>query len=156
MLDAQLADLDPGQSRRALAFWIKRLLDQEASLWELVNGWASSDSPQPYDERSPLLNPTRHDPVQLVAALPQNEVELTSTVLSPSLKGLVEDLFRYSGLAVTSSLLGHAYITGSGTSDISLRQPAGLSHGAWLEVEKFVVEVKLLSPDVSLHSCTHG
>lgn len=81
-----------------------------------------------------------------------NEVTITGSILVPSYTALVRAFFRTSSIRVASYHVGAAVDVGSGTSDMGLLRDDGITVAEWEDYEKFVLEVKLLSPLVS-HLC---
>lgn len=145
-----LSELDDTRAEIALAGWHSNLRTQEATLWRPVE--TPIHNPPPYSMRSAARTAPGYDSVQLTETLPQNEAEIASAILALSLNRLTEDLIRESNCEVTSSLVGPAEDCGSGTSDIGLRRPRAMDRVGWDNVEKFVLKVKLLSPDVRVRS----
>lgn len=147
----KLDQLDQHQSDVALFFWQSNLLQQEATLWTPV--CLPIANPPPYAERVASQPAVRYEPVQQKFPLPQNENAVTMTILRPVIQALVADLFLHTGLEVTSSIIDEAPAAGPGTSAIGLRRPEDVDEEQWLNVQKFLIQVKLLSPEVRLTMC---
>lgn len=145
--------MPPEEAADLLGLWHVNLRAQERSLWKAVNRRITNPPPYPVRVRRDPL-PPRYDPVALVRNLPANEVAITNSLLIPSFTNLVRDFFDdMSGFSVDSCELGVPPDIGSRTTDIALLIGTGLSSDVWKDYLKFLVEVKLLSPDVSLWSC---
>lgn len=143
--------MSPEEAKVLLDEWHVRLRDQEGALWEMADQLVRFPNPPPYPvrvSRDPL--PPQYHPVTLVGQLPTNEIGITTNLLIPPFTRLVRRFFKISGFPVDSCEVGAAPDIGSGTSDIALLG-AALSSDARRDYLKFLVEVKLLSPDVSLY-----
>ncbi|CAK9782433.1 unnamed protein product [Cutaneotrichosporon oleaginosum] len=140
---AAMERLSDSRAEVLLLRWHDALRMQEARLW----AFASLDSvwpPTPYAQRGPSTTD-----VTLVSSLPDNEVGITGEILVPSIKQLVHAFFQSNWIDTLSHVVGAAPDVGSGTADIALRRPAdwtSQSKPDWDNVEKFVIETKLLSP----------
>lgn len=143
-----LGQLPDTRSEMALARWHTNLRSQEGTLWKAVD--PPIRNPPPYAFRLALQPTPAHDQIRLIDPIPQNEPGITASILAPSLRNLVSDFFQDTGVTVLSSAVDVAAENGSGTSDIGLRKTQELEEQVWSTMQKFLIEIKLLSPEACL------
>lgn len=145
----RVANLEQNVARAVLKRWHDGLRFQERRLWDAVDPLVPLRNPPPYAIRVQPSPSPEFDRVSLVRQVPTNELGIASAILVPSYSALIRDFFWVSGVAVSSFEVGAAEDVGPGTSDLGLLSGNGISSDEWLNYEKFVLEVKLLSPQVS-------